>query len=64
MGNVNNKFRVQPLVLNLHHHMRAFLWTKSKRNFSTQQFQPLVWFRYIDDIFFIWTHGENTLNYS
>ena len=25
---------------------------------ETQQLQPLVWFRYIDDIFFIWTHGE------
>ena len=27
----------------------------------TQKFQPLVWFRYIGDIFFIWTHGENNL---
>ena len=23
---------------------------------QTQKFQSLVWFRYIDDIFFIWTH--------
>ena len=23
--------------------------------------QPLMWFRYIDDIFFIWTHGEEKL---
>ena len=23
---------------------------------------PLVWFRYIDDIFFIWTHGSNSLD--
>ena len=28
---------------------------------QTQKFQPLVWFRYIDDIFFIWTHSEKTL---
>ena len=28
---------------------------------ETQQLQPLVWFRYIDDIFFIWTHGEEEL---
>ena len=28
---------------------------------QTQKFQPLVWFRYIDDIFFIWAHGENSL---
>ena len=27
---------------------------------QTQKFQPLVWFRYIDDIFFIRTHGENS----
>ena len=27
---------------------------------QTQKFQPLVWFRYIDDIFFIWTHGKNS----
>ena len=25
-------------------------------------FKPLVWFRYIDDIFFIWTDGHETLN--
>ena len=28
---------------------------------KTQIHQPLVWFRYIDDIFFIWTHGQNKL---
>ena len=24
-----------------------------------QKHRPLVWFRYIDDVFFIWTHDEN-----
>ena len=24
----------------------------------TQSHQPMEWFRYIDDIFFIWTHGQ------
>ena len=28
---------------------------------KTKQHQPLVWFRYIDDIFFIWTHGQEKL---
>ena len=28
---------------------------------QNQKFQPLVWFRYIDDIFFIWTYGKNSL---
>ena len=28
---------------------------------ETQILKPLVWFRYIDDIFFIWTHDEEKL---
>ena len=32
---------------------RAFL--------QTQDHQPFLWLRYIDDIFFIWTHGEKRL---
>ena len=28
---------------------------------ATQINQPLIWLRYIDDIFFIWTHGEEEL---
>ena len=28
---------------------------------ETQEFQPLVWFRYTDDVFFIWTHGPDKL---
>ena len=28
---------------------------------ETQILKPLVWFRYIDDIFFIWTHDEENL---
>ena len=28
---------------------------------STQHLQPLLYTRYIDDIFFIWTHGEDQL---
>ena len=27
----------------------------------TQSHQPMAWFRYIDDIFFIWTYGEEKL---
>ena len=29
---------------------------------KTQQLQPFIWLRYIDDIFFIWIHGEEQLN--
>ena len=28
---------------------------------QSQSLQPLVWFRYIDDIFFIWSHGKDKL---
>ena len=28
---------------------------------KTQQCKPMVWLRYIDDIFFIWTHGKESL---
>ena len=28
---------------------------------KTQSLQPLIWLRYIDDMFFIWTHGEEKL---
>ena len=28
---------------------------------QSQSLQPLVWFRYSDDIFFIWTHGKDKL---
>ena len=28
---------------------------------KTQQLEPFIWLTYIDDIFFIWTHGEEQL---
>ena len=28
---------------------------------KTQELQPFVWLRYIDDIFFIWMHGETEI---
>ena len=30
---------------------------------QTQYHQPFLWLRYIDNIFFIWTHGEKTENF-
>ena len=29
---------------------------------KTQQLQPFIWLRYIDNIFFTWTHGVEQLN--
>ena len=28
---------------------------------ETQSLQPLIWCRHTDDVFFIWTHGEENL---
>ena len=28
---------------------------------SPNNLQPLIWKRYIDDIFVVWTHGEESL---
>ena len=37
---------------------------KLETNFlKTQTLQPLVWFRYIDDVFFLWTRGEENLKW-
>ena len=30
--------------------------------FKTRKHKSLVWFRYIDDVLFIWTHGKETLS--
>ena len=30
---------------------------------NTQEYLPLAWYRYIDNIFFIWTHGEEKLKF-
>ena len=29
---------------------------------ETQKYKSLIWFRYIDDAFFIWTHGNEKLS--
>lgn len=32
-----------------------------ERFWGTQDLKPLVWWRYIDDIFMIWQHGKESL---
>ena len=35
---------------------------KLETNFlKTQTLRPLEWFRYVDDVFFLWSHGEENL---
>ena len=40
------------------------IYESSGKFLQTQKFQPSVWFWYIDEISFIWTHGEINLKNS
>ena len=41
----------------------AYIFTDEleTKSLQSQSLQPFVWFRYIDDIFFIWNHGKDKL---
>ena len=51
MGNVT-----APSLANL------FMGLLEKNLLSKCSKKPLVWFRYIDDVFFIWTHSKEDLD--
>lgn len=51
---IGNKFAPPYVILIMSKFKASFL--------ETQQLKPLVWFRCIHDIFFIWKHGEKELN--
>ena len=60
---LKNTFQEQRLVQCFHRLMRVYLWMSLKPGtiLQSQSLQPLVWLRYIDDIFFIWTRGKDKL---
>ena len=37
------------------------LLLKKKKILNAFEEKPMIWWRYIDDIFFIWEHGEESL---
>ena len=41
---------------------KIFICILEKQMLSTYPHKPFVYFRYIDDIFMIWTEGEDSLN--
>ena len=49
--------RVVPTLANL------FMGYFEEKHVYTYRLQPLLWTRFIDDIFLIWTHGEKELEY-
>lgn len=42
--------------------MPIFLWASLKEALAGAPHSPLIWWCYIDDIFLLWTHGEDKLN--
>ena len=42
-------------------HASIFMDEIETKFLDTQEFKSLVWFQYIDDVFFIWTHGKEKL---
>ena len=50
---MGSKFAPQYANLFMHHFETDF--------FTTQTLQPAFYTRYIDDIFLLWPHGENSL---
>ena len=48
--------RLAPSLANL------FMDRLERRMLDGYRLKPTVWLRYIDDVFFIWDHGENSLN--
>ena len=62
----SNRYLVQQSGQNLHQkcapkYACIFMDQIQTKFLRTQSHQPMVWFRYIDDICFIWTHGEEKL---
>ncbi|XP_066926567.1 uncharacterized protein [Clytia hemisphaerica] len=52
-----------PMAPNYANLFMASLETKMlDEYYELTKLRPLVWYRYIDDIFFIWTHGNESLN--
>ena len=48
--------KVAPSLVNL------FMVQLEKRMLNSHDKQPKIWLRYIDDVFYIWVHGEDELN--
>ena len=53
-GNANAAKFAPPYACIFMDHVESEFW-------KIKQDQPLVWFRYIDDIFFIWSHRQDKL---
>ena len=39
-----------------------FIAELEEKIIKESEYKPSLWWRYIDDIFFLWEHGENKLN--
>ena len=61
-GQVKHQISVTAIVTKFEHTYTCIFMDEIETKFlETQEFQPLVWFRYIDDVLFIWTYGPDKL---
>ena len=62
MKKLKTSFQVQPLEQRFAPTYASIFMDKLESHFlKSQELTPLLWYRYIDDVFFIWTHGEEKL---
>ena len=62
-GKVKQQVAGTAIITKLAHPYACIYMDEVETEFlKTQEFQPLLWFRYIDDIYFIWSHSEDELN--
>ena len=45
-------------------HANLFIYRFETKALSNWPLKPMIWLRFIDDIFMIWTHGEDNQNNS
>ena len=43
-------------------HANLFMGKFEQEALAAALLSPLIWWRYIDDVFLLWTHGEDKLN--
>ncbi|XP_011858601.1 PREDICTED: uncharacterized protein LOC105556140, partial [Vollenhovia emeryi] len=59
--NSSNKPREQQWDPPYHPSLRTSLWNTENEILKKAPLKPSTWFRYVDDTFFIWNHGRETL---
>ena len=62
MVNTFFKYAVQPWAPEWRHATLIFSWLNYKKTLASYPYKPLAYYRYIGDIFIIWSHGLDLLH--